>query len=99
MYKLNVLPVKLFGKTKSQNNMLLSHEQCDICKTQGIIFEAIAYKDLFDYNHLRYHSHTYKDYMKLEPATQMWANAFPYYRIFYLCSQECAMMLQLSLGD
>lgn len=85
--------------------MLFSHESCDVCATHGIKYEAVSYKDSFDYNEFRYYSHTYKAYVKLNDVEKdqmisIWAQPLPSpnYRIYYLCSQECSTMLQFQLG-
>lgn len=96
MYKLNVLPVKLLNKPVSKNGSVFSHEQCDVCGTQGIVYEAISYQDKFDYNNLRYHSTTFKRYQKSEESTKQFVSQTKsWYIIYYLCSEECSLMLQM----
>jgi hypothetical protein len=101
MYKLNILPVKLLQSPVSKNNQIFSHEGCDICGKQGILFEAISYKDNFDYNKLKYHSVTYKKYVQpTDPVVAQWIGKLnSMYIIYYLCSEECAMVVQLQQGD
>lgn len=100
MYKLNILPVKLLSGTISKNGAIFSHEPCDVCGTQGIKFEAISYKDKFDYNRLKYQSYTYKKYMALEENyARQYVVRTNMYLIYYLCSEACAMMVQLQSGD
>src|ERR1035437_6334160 len=100
MYKLNVLPVKLVNSSISKNGAIFSHEACDICGTQGIKFEAISYKDTFDYNKLKYHSYTYKKYLSLkEDYQKQFVSQTNMYLTYYLCSEACAMMVQLQRED
>ena len=96
MYKLNILPVKLLDSTMSKTGAIFSHEACDVCGMQGIKFEAVSYKDKFDYSSLRYHSYTYKKYQALtEDCQKRYATETGMYLIYYLCSEACAMMVQL----
>ena len=99
MYKLNILPVSLLKSPVSKNKMIFSHEQCDVCQTNGIKFEAVAYKGKFDYNALRYSNYTYKAITKMEPGMRQWVDRNEAYCTYYLCSEPCAMMLQLQLQD
>lgn len=100
MYKLNVLPVKLLTGSISKNGAIFSHEHCDVCGTQGIVYEAISYSGTFDYNKLKYHGVTYKRYAKLNDVEKQivnrWYTGSPdLYVFYYLCSEACAMMVQL----
>lgn len=101
MYKLNILPVEMFEKPISKNKMMFSHEYCDVCNTQGIKFEAVSYQDRFDYNAFRYHNYTYKAYIKMGADSRRWIGNFhnDVYLTYYVCSDKCATMLQLQLGD
>lgn len=99
MYKLNILPVSLLPKPLSKNNTMFSHESCDVCKTQGIKLEAVSYKDKFDYGQFRYHNYTYKAYLAMDPDNRHWVDRNSSYITYYLCSDPCATMLQLQLGD
>ena len=94
------MPVKLLNSSMSKNGAIFSHEPCDICGTQGIKFEAISYKGIFDYNQLKYHSCTYKKYLGLkEDYQRQYVSQANWYFIYYLCSEACAMMVQLQRED
>jgi hypothetical protein len=99
MYKLNILPVALLDRPVSKNGAIFSHEPCDICGTKGIKFEAISYKGIFDYHKLKYRAYTYKKYNIMSDDTKKWFVRCDGYLIYYLCSKECAMMVQLQRED
>lgn len=79
--------------------MLFSHEPCDVCASQGIMYEAVSYKDKFDYTAFRYSNYTAKAYATLDETSKRWLSSVKGYIIYYLCSKECATMLQFQLGE
>lgn len=99
MYKLNILPVSLLEKPVSKNNQVFSHEACDVCEKQGIKYEAISYEGTFDYNKLKYYNYTFKKYKEFKKLNIPYYAASDCYIIYYVCSKECATMLQFQLGD